>query len=376
MTAYDVEPMLAYDEVYEEDGAASETQVSSGDDEAPEPCPPMDEVPARRTSWNAVELLAASFPQPLWAVVGILAAGLNLLAGAPKLGKSWFALNIAVAIASGGKALGKIDVDEGDVLYLALEDTGRRMQDRLRKVLAGSAPSPRLTVAIECAALPNGGAERVRRWLEEHPAARLVIVDVFARVRGRSDARADRYETDYMAAMSLKAIADEYGVSVLVVHHTRKAGAEDWLDLVNGSQGLAGAADAVLVLTRARNTKQAVLRVTGRDVEEAEHALELDPAIGAWQMLDGPASDYEQSDERQRILTAVRIAEGVGPKKIAELSGVGYDVVRQLVRRMVSDGVLDTDGSGHYFTPNTVHNVHDSLESVNVVNDVNGNSDE
>ena len=288
----------------------------------------------------------------------MLCEGLNLLAGAPKVGKSWFALDIAVAVAAGSKALGRIDVDTGAALYLALEDTPRRMQDRLRKVLADSVAPAGLTVAVECEPIAAGGDERIRQWCDHHPDRRVVIVDVFTRVRGRSDPRADRYESDYDAARALKAIADDYGVCVLLLHHTRKAIADDFLDTVSGTHGLAGAADAVLVLTRARNTKQAILKLTGRDVEEAQFAVELDASLGAWQMLDGDASDYELSDERRRIVSTVRTDEGLGPKAIADQSGVKYDVVRQLVRKMIDDGTLDTDGNGHYFTVHNVHTVH------------------
>ena len=123
------------------------------------------------------------------------------------------------------------------------------MQDRLRKVLAGSEPSPRLTIATECPPIPNGGDEQIAAWLDGHPEARLVTVDVFVKVRGRSDVRADRYETDYRAASALKDLADSYGVAFLLVHHTRKQESTDWLDAVSGTQGLSGAADSVLVLT-------------------------------------------------------------------------------------------------------------------------------
>jgi hypothetical protein len=303
----------------------------------------------RRTSWTADELMAFEFPALLWAVAGIIAAGLNLLVGAPKLGKSWFALNIAIAVACGGKALGRVDVDQGEVLYLALEDPARRMQNRLGKVLAGVRAPRALTITVECEPLPKGGADRIRKWLDAHPDARLIVVDVFAAVRGRSDVRADRYEMDYAAASALKDIADDYGVAILVVHHTRKAASDDFLDMVSGTQGLAGAADAVLVLTRARNSKQAVLKVTGRDVEEAEYALELDASVGTWTMLDAPASEVDLSEQRRRILDTLREEPGIGPKRIAEKSGVDHNVVKQLVRRMVHDNQLVTDGKGRYF---------------------------
>jgi DNA-binding MarR family transcriptional regulator len=129
------------------------------------------------------------------------------------------------------------------------------------------------------------------------------------------------------------------------------------------------------VLTRSRNTKQAVLKITGRDVEEAEHALELDAAMGVWTMLDGPATDYTLSDERRSILAALRDTEGLGPKQIAEASGVTHDVVKHLVRKMAEDGQIDTDGNGHYFPIHSIHCVHSEPEAVNAVNRVNGEHD-
>jgi RecA-family ATPase len=178
-----------------------------------------------RTAWTATELMALEFPEPRWAIPGILAEGVTLLAGAPKIGKSWLALNVSASVAAGGKALGRVDVDAGDVLYLALEDNPRRLQDRLRKVLAGSPASERLTFAVMCEPLPAGGADRITAWLDQHPQARLVVVDVFARVRGMAPPTMSSYDADYLAMGALKRIADRYGVAVLVVHHTRKASA-------------------------------------------------------------------------------------------------------------------------------------------------------
>jgi hypothetical protein len=314
---------------------------------------------ARRTSWSADELLATEFPPPKWAVPGLLAEGLNVIVSPPKVGKSWLALGLSVAVASGGVALGKVSVDAGDVLYLGLEDTPRRLQSRLRSVLDGSPPPAALTVSIECESIPSGGADRIAGWLEAHKNARLVVVDVFAKVRGSVDRNTDVYTADYTAIGALKALADRFGVAFLLVHHTRKAGAEDYLDSVSGSNGIAGAADAVIVLSRARNTAEAKLSITGRDVEEAEYALTFDPKVGTWTLLDVPAFTVDLSDERRRILEVVQGRDGLGPKAIAEDADLSHDVVRQLVRKMVDAGQLDTDGQGHYFTPFTTFTAPD-----------------
>ncbi len=307
-----------------------------------------------RTSWNAADLLAADFPEPRWAVDGIIAEGATILAGAPKLGKSWLMLGTAVAVSTGGAVLGRIEVEQGDALYLALEDTPRRLQSRLRLVLGSTGPIPhRLDIGTDWPTLDDGGEERIRSWLDGHPDARLVAVDVLARVRPRTSVRADRYDADYHSVVTLKQIADDYSVAVVVVHHTRKGASEDWIDGVSGTLGLVGAADSTVILSRSRGAAGAVLKVTGRDIEEAEHALTFDAGTGSWRLLDGPASDYDLSEQRRQILAVVRDAEGIGPKLIAEKTGLDYDLVRQTVRRMVDAGQLDTDGSGHYFDPSS-----------------------
>lgn len=297
--------------------------------------------------WTADELMATDFPPIRWAVPGIVAEGLSLLVGAPKLGKSWLGLNIATAIALGGRALGKIPVEQGTALYLALEDPGRRLKDRLRIVLEGADPPPSLHLHPEWPLLHDGGLDLLDRWLTLHPDTRVVVVDVLARIRGRVSERESVYAADYGQMIGLKEAADKHGVAVIVVHHARKAGSTDFLDAVSGTAGLAGAADAVMVLTRSRGASDAVLKVTGRDVEEVEHALRLD--VGRWLLLDGPASDYETSESRRKILNAVREAEGLGPKAIALASGVDHEVVKKLVVKMVDANQLDTDGQGHYF---------------------------
>lgn len=304
-----------------------------------------------RTSWSAAEIMAMDFPEPRWAIPGIVAQGVTLLAGAPKIGKSWLALNVSTAVALGGKALGKVDVIGGDVLYLALEDNPRRLQSRLTKVLANAVPPDRLTFAVHCEPLPAGGADRIATWLDAHPDARLVVVDVFARVRGTAPNNLSSYDADYLAMGALKRLADRYDVAVLVVHHTRKAQSEDFLDAVSGTNGLAGSADAVLVLRRSRGKAAAELHVTGRDVEEAEYALDFDPRLGVWQMLDGPAADYSLGDTRRAILDHLRTTSAGTPKQIAAALDLNYETAKKTCKRMFDDDQLDTDGSGLYFLP-------------------------
>jgi hypothetical protein len=305
-------------------------------------------VTPARVAWTAKELLRMELPEPVWAVPGFIPAGVTLLAGPPKIGKSWMALGISVAVATGGKALGKVDVEAGDVLYLALEDTARRLKSRLRMMLPRDDPGPEtLTLAIECPPLPQGGDKRIAAWLDQHPKARLIVVDVYARLRGLVQA-SPSYQLDYQSIAMFKTLADSYGVAVLLVHHTRKAEAEDFVDAISGTAGL-GAADAVLVLRRARGKVDAVLHVTGRDLEEATRALTFARALGTWELLEGPADQYTMADTRQKISGYVFENQGATPKQIADGTGLEHGMVKVTVRRMVDEEQLATDGQGHYF---------------------------
>ncbi|MGW2186591.1 AAA family ATPase [Streptomyces sp. NPDC001719] len=318
-----------------------------------DPQPAPDEPPKRerpRTAWTADQLMEARFPEPKWAVPGILAEGVSLLAGPPKVGKSWLSLGLGLSVAAGGRAFDSVPVDGGPVLYLALEDTPRRLQTRMGKLLGGQKAPAGLTLVTECPPFPQGGSAAIAGWLDRNPDARMVVIDVFAKMRGQSPQGASAYDADYVAVGYAKRLADHYGIAVVLVHHVRKAGSEDFLTEVSGTNGIAGAADATLVLKRARGQADGILHVTGRDVDEAEYALSFQAASGAWHLLDGPVSDHTIGDTRAAVLRHVRTNPGARPKDIAEaLPHVDADTIRRTCSRMATDGQLAKDGSGRYY---------------------------
>jgi hypothetical protein len=310
----------------------------------------LSAVPDRpRTAYRADELMAVEFPAPKWAVPGLIAEGVTLLAGPPKVGKSWLSLNLGLSIASGTLALGTVPIQAGPVLYLALEDTPRRLQNRIRKVLAGQRACGDLTLDTYCPTMTEGGVEYIGGWLEENPDARLVVIDVFTKVRGKPPVGTNSaYEADYAAIGAIKRLADSYAVAILLVHHVRKAASEDFLATVSGTNGLAGAADAVLVLERSRAQADGVLHVTGRDVEETDYALKFDPEIGAWTMLEGLTEELLMTDSRQLISRYLRDYPGVKPADIAEALNITRDSARQTCKRMADDGQLRAKGGAYY----------------------------
>jgi hypothetical protein len=172
-------------------------------------------------------------------------------------------------------------------------------------------------------------------------------------VRGTTPPGLSAYDADYTAMGRAKRLADTFGVAVVLVHHVRKMGSDDFLEQVSGTNGLAGAADATLVLKRARGTADGVLHVTGRDVEEAEYAMAFQPAAGVWQLLDGPPEDHSLSDTRAAIVRHVRQHPNSTPKAIAEAVAMSYETVKKACKRMAVDGLLCVDAAGRYRLPGT-----------------------
>jgi hypothetical protein len=247
---------------------------------------------------SATELIARDFPEPKWAVEGLLSEGATVFAGSPKVGKSFLALGLAIAIASGGRALGSIPVEQGDVLYAALEDGDRRMKKRLLKILDSSIVPDSLTFAYKFPRIDDGGLEALRRWLREHPNARLIIIDTLKRVRPQENRVKRIYDGDYDAVSPLNDLAQEYGVSILIIHHTNKLTSnDDWFDSISGSLGLSGAVDNAMLLRRPRGQQKGTLYVGGRDIEDRELAVQFDNVISGWKLLGDALSDLAQKIE-------------------------------------------------------------------------------
>ncbi len=200
---------------------------------------------------SAREILATDYPAPRWAVPGLVPEGLTILAGHPKVGKSWIALSLGVAVAAGGSFLGKRPAIKGAVTYFALEDNARRIKDRLLRLGVTSSPGE-LEFEFSLPPIGGGGLEALDSWLEAREDVRLVVLDVFNRIRAPRPKGADPYLHDAGQVALLQALAMRRAVSIYMTHHDKKAGADDWLDRVSGTQGIAGGADAVVLLERQR----------------------------------------------------------------------------------------------------------------------------
>ena len=337
----------------------------------------FDKPKAAPTTFTAEELMSWELPPPRWAVPDILPEGVTFLAGKPKLGKSWLSLGLGVAIASGGVALGKVPVEAGEVLYLALEDNARRLQRRLRKVLQGGPVPPRLHISTDWPRAGEGGVEALDGFLRQHPDTRLVVVDTLARFKPRATGRRSQYDEDRDSVDPLAPLVAEHGVAVLLVHHLREMEGDDPLDMISGGAGLTGGVDGALVLKRQRGQADAYLHVDGRDIEQsAELALTWDANLAAW-TLAGDADEYRTSRARADILRALQDADGPsGPKDVAEVLDKKTNAVKYLMWKMSKDGEIKSDGNGKY-TANFANPTNRKPdESVSAVSEVSGSQGE
>lgn len=314
-----------------------------------EALPELGAVPPAFKLVTASEIMAKTFRAPKWAIPEIVPEGLTLLAGKPKTGKSWLSLDYAISIASGGSAMCNLKCDPGEVLMLALEDTERRLNGRMRAVLQGDKAPASLSIATEWRRMDEGGLDDLDLWMGQHAAtARAVIIDTLQKIRGQRKKDDGIYADDYKVTGALKALADKHTIPVIAIHHLNKEGNSDPLMAVSGTAGITGSADTIIVLQREPNDPHAVLYVRGRDVNEAEIALQFDNETGKWLRL-GKEQDWRVSEERRAIIQLL-IEEGgaMHPKEIAYSLGKKPQTIRSTLARMVRDGDITKLKDGRY----------------------------
>ena len=298
--------------------------------------------------FTMARLLKMSLPDPQWAIPTFLPVGVTLLAGKPKMGKSWLALALALAIAENRLALGTLPVTQGDVLYLGLEDSIRRIADRGTKLLQGRTPPENFTWVGVWNQLSTGGLADIEEWLYKHTDARLVVIDTLAKVRPMTPSNSTGYSDDYAVMTPLKAIAEDNNVAILVIHHLRKMGAPDVMDTISGTTGLTGATDCNMVLDRERGKDEAILHITGRDVEEQELQLTFDAESAQW-VMQGAKTPSLLTKDHYRIIEVLEGTYGPqSPKEMSEKLTIQPSYGRKLVHELVKMGKLRQIRRGLY----------------------------
>jgi AAA domain/Toprim-like len=319
---------------------------------APEWAPPTSNG-WRSHVFTAAPLKEKKFEPISYVVPLLIPEGVTILAGKPKVGKSWLALDLALALAGGRFVLGDIHLIEGDVLCAALEDNDRRLRSRIERILTQQEQKwpPRLTLATQWRRLDAGGVADAKEWAASVKKPQLIIFDTLAGVRGDRNTKDTTYEGDYRALQELQKWAGEAGLGILILHHTRKMESEDPIDSVSGTLGLAGCVDTVAVL--ARTGKGTTLYIRGRDVEEQEKAISFNKSNCRWTIL-GEAEEVYSSDSRQKIVTFLNAVttchDAVSPKDLADVCDMNEPLVRKALGRMRSDGEILKVSRGRYIS--------------------------
>lgn len=277
------------------------------------PTQPPTPEPKKLEFYSAAALYGAVLERPPIIIDNLVPAGLTVLAGAPKRGKSWMVLKMALCISSGQPFL-NMPTRKGAVLYLDLESKNYRVQDRLNKLIVGPAPSD-LYFAHKSERLDGGLMEQLKNWIScvENPA--MIILDTLGRVKSGAKRGENAYESDTRIFGELQTFALENKISVVVVHHLKKDTGtnDDYFERISGSMGLTGACDAVMVLAGKRGEETSTLRTSSRDFEAQDFVVRF--CGGAWELVSCNSESYleEQAYVKSPVVRAViALADKVG----------------------------------------------------------------
>lgn len=234
-------------------------------------------------------LMDMRLPKAKFCVSTLLPQGLCILGGASKIGKSWLVLDLCLRVAK-GEPVWNLPTEKGTALYLCLEDTLRRVQERLN-LLTDDVP-PNVFFATSAWSIADGLCEQIGDFVKEHPDTSLVVIDTFQIVR--NGAVDTSYANDYEEVRTLKKLADTLGICLLLVHHIRKQEANDPLNKLTGTTGISGAADAIFVLDKSkRSAAGATMFCTGRDIEYRELELNFSKENVSWELVSDTMENPE-----------------------------------------------------------------------------------
>ena len=247
------------------------------------------------------ELFQTSYTSRPPIIEGLLYAGAYILAGAPKIGKSFMVAQIAYHVST-GQDLWEYKVHQGTVLYLALEDDFQRIQSRMF-MMYGVEDTPNLHFATTAGKIGNGLDEQLENFIREHSDTNLIIIDTMQKIR-EVGGEAYSYASDYEIIGKIKQFADQHGICVLTVHHTRKQQADDSFETISGTTGLLGCADGSLLMQKKKRTAlEATIDVVGRDQQDQILYLKKDPHTQIWNLERTENEPYKEPPDL--ILKAV-----------------------------------------------------------------------
>jgi putative DNA primase/helicase len=289
---------------------------------------------------NGDELVETEYKKLQWAVEGIIPEGLTILAGAPKLGKSWLMLGLAYAVSKGILAWGFGKTRQGNAYYLALEDSRRRIKDRLLHMEGYINEVPKaLKISTKFPRIGEGFIEELDKIKEQDPHMRVVIIDTLQKIRPVSNGKRMIYQAEYEDYEKLQHWSIENGIPVICVHHTRKGDArksENPFDEISGSTGIQGVADTLIVCQRPKGTDEGTMFVTGREVSEESYPMTFSKETMTW-TIDKP----EENVDVTPIVWDSWFAnnDSITVKDACKLWNINQRTARERLEAMVENGL-------------------------------------
>lgn len=308
-------------------------------------------------SRTGTDVMETEFPPVQWLVEGLLPEGCGLIVGPPKLGKSFLTLDWAIAIASGGVAMGSYSTNQREVLHLDLENGERQLQSRVVK--AGKV-LPERYHPIDQLALPDDALAACKQFLYLYPDA-FILIDTLAKVKGAGSKKTQQYDIDHDEVSKYQDLAKQYpGCGILLVHHTRKSGDGDAVDSISGTHGLAGAADFNMIMNGKRNSGMATLYVSGRMAAEALIGLaKSEETEGFWEasdeaLIEDPTQDDSRAGKIIEIL--VEYDRPMTAKEVADILGVqDNNSIGNQLRSLANRKAVRKPSRGMYVHASYVH---------------------
>ena len=270
-------------------------------------------------SISGARLAEMELPSTKFVIKDLLPQGLAIIGGSPKVGKSWLVLDWCVWIAKGEK-IWNFPTTKGTTLYLSLEDNNTRLQERLLAVTEDAPENVHFVTS--CCTLDNGLEEQMRNFVAEHPDTVLVVIDTFQMIRLSGNEVS--YASDYNEIEVIKKLAEELKITILLVHHLRKQGDSDPFNMLSGTNGLAGGVDTMFVLDKSkRNSSNATLHCSGRDIEDREIELSFDKENCVWNFI-------ADSSDNPEMLLPVELQQLIDfMKSIYSFSGSNSDFIER-----------------------------------------------
>lgn len=297
-----------------------------------------EEYEILKKSFNAIEaeeLMDMEVKEQKFIIKNLLPAGLSILGGSPKIGKSWLVLKLCINIANGENFLG-FQTNKGRTLYVSLEDTYSRLQKRLLSI---TDEVKNMSISNFAYKIGEGIDSQIKKQMNDYPDTVLIVIDTLQMIRGSKEVN---YANDYAEIKVLKQLADELGIAILLVHHLRKLNDDDPFNMLSGTNGIAGGVDTMFVLAKKdRTSNEATLYCTGRDIEDRELKLRFNRESFTWDLVADSIENPEffLPSEMNKLIEFMKIKQSFNGsntdfcEQFNAFAGANFDA-KTLKRRM------------------------------------------